>query len=563
MRQSRFFVKTLKSVPKDASAKNHELLLRGGFIYQVAAGRYAFLPLGFRVWQRIIEVIDRHMTELGSERIVTPTLHPIEIWKQTNRDKAFGDEMMIVEDHHGSTFAIGATAEGLMTEMMKSQKFSYKDLPVVVHQFVQKFRDEKRPRGGLLRVREFMMKDAYSFHTDEESLLEWYDKFFKAYLEIAKEFDLEAVPVLADSGAIGGEYNHEFMVESEAGEDEIVVCQKCNYAANTEKAESKVEQIEQDSELKAREDIEGKGIVGVEKLAEYLKIPVEQTTKTMLYETDEGKIVAVMMRGDYDINEVKLKNYLQTNSIKLTDAETVKKVTNAEVGYAGPIDLPDEVKVVCDLSCKDRTNFEVGANKTDYHTINANFERDFPTPEFVDVRLVKVGDKCKECNSVLEIKRAIEWGHTFHQGQFYAKPHKSTFVAQSGEEKVLWQGAYGIGIGRTMATVVETHNDENGIIWPSSIAPFDVHLVEIKADEQVKKQAEGVYQALRDLGIEVLYDDRDESPGSKFADSDLIGIPYRIVVSPKTVESGELEIKPRSKPEAYYASLAEFLKSFK
>ncbi len=559
MLQSRLFYKTLKTTPKDAQTRSHQLLMRGGFIEQISAGRYAFLPLGFLVWEKILNVIDREMRKIGSQRVLTPTLHPIEIWKKTNRDKAFGEEMILIEDHHGSTFALGATAEGLMTEMVKGKQLSYKDLPVVIHQFVQKFRDEKRPRGGLLRVREFMMKDAYSFHASEEDLLEWYQRFFDSYQRIARAFDLSVIPVEADSGAIGGEYNHEFMVIADSGEDKIFICAACGYAANSEKAESAFKEHPQDKEMKERKDVLGEGIVGVEALAEFLNIPVHVTTKTLIYETSEGEIVAAMVRGDYDINEVKLRRYLKTADVRLAPEDVVKEVTGADIGYAGPIGLPEHVRVVADLTCKGRVNFEAGANRTNYHSLNVNFERDFPLPEFADIRQVKPGDGCPRCkDGVLEEKRAIEWGHVFHQGQFYARPHEATYVDEKGKSLVLWQGAYGIGIGRTMATIVETHHDEKGIIWPPSVTPFHVHLINLKKDDS---EAREVYERIQQEGFSVLFDDRDKNAGEKFAEADLLGITVRLVVSEKT--KGSIEWKDRREQDRLLLEFNEVVEKLK
>lgn len=533
-------------------------MIKGGFIEQIASGRYAFLPLGFLVWEKILSVIDNEMRRIGSQRILTPTLHPIDIWQKTNRDKAFGDEMIVIEDHHGGRFVLGATAEGLMTDLVGSRNLSYKDLPVVIHQFVQKHRDEKRPRGGLLRVREFMMKDAYSFHSTEEDLICWYKTFYKTYENIAKKFDLKVVPVVADSGAIGGDYNHEFMVYSETGEDEILVCDSCGYAANTEKADGKFKTYTQDIEMKKREDIEGIGIIGVEALAKYLKIPIHATTKTLIFETDDGRTVAAMIRGDYDINEVKLKNYLGASQVRLADKYTVKRVTGSEIGYAGPIGLSKEVVIVADFTCKDRKNFEVGANKTNYHSINVNFNRDFQTPDFADIRQVKSGDNCSICEGVLNKRRTIEWAHIFHQGQFYTKPHGAVYTDENGKKQTLWQGAYGIGIGRTMATIVETHNDERGIIWPKSVSPFHAHLLNLRKDIS---QAEKLYESCGKNNIDILFDDRDVRAGEKFAEADLIGIPIRLVVSNKTGD--RVEWKERDNQKTILLTIDEVINKLK
>lgn len=554
MKYSQLFGKTLKDTPKDITARSHELLYKGGFIRQISAGRYAFLPLGYKVVEKIMKIIDDEMKTVGAQRVETPTLHPIELWKATNRDKAFGDEMLTVEDHHGATFAIGATAEGLMVDLVKQFKPSYKDLPVVIYQFVQKFRDEKRPRGGLLRVREFMMKDAYSFHSSEEDLLAWYEKFYDSYLRIAAKLGLEVIPVQAHSGAIGGDYNHEFMVPSEIGEDTILRCNKCDYAANIEMAESKFEQIQQNEEPKPLKEVEGKGMIGVETLSEYLGIPVELTTKTLLYEAD-GEIVAVAVRGDYDVSETKLARLLKVSTLRLASEKQVKETTGAELGYAGPLNLPGHIKVIWDYSTKGRINFEAGANKTDYHTVNINFGRDLEEPEeYFDVREVRAGEKCIKCEGELQAIKAIEFGHVFKQDYFYTGPMQGHFIDNDGQEQKMWMGAYGIGVGRAMATIVENHNDDKGIKWPVSIAPLDIHLVSLPGGEE---NAEKVYNSLMENGYDVLWDDRQVGAGEKFADADLIGIPIRLVSSAKLGE--KIEYKERENDELKVLDMDELM----
>lgn len=578
MRLSQLFGKPIKSVPNEAQSISHKLLHQGGFIRQIAAGRYAFLPLGYLVAEKIVQIIDEEMRSLGSQRIETPTLHPIEIWQKTNRDEAFGDLMLVTQDHRGADFAIGATAEGLMTEIVKSEALSYKDLPILIHQFSQKFRDELRPRGGLLRTREFMMKDAYSFHESEEDLLAWYEKFHHSYLSIAKKLGLNVVPVEADSGAIGGEYNHEFMVLSESGEDTVVVSSDGNYAANLERAESDFEIFDQEKELKEVREFVHQEAVTCEALAQAMGIPVHHTTKTILFafgqkaDTDTGEgFVAAMVRGDYEINEVKLARVLGVETLRLATPEEVQALTGAVVGFVGPVGLPEKVRVVADLTCKNRINFEAGSNKTGVHLYNLNYDRDFPTPQFADIRLVIAGDRVKGGDGILQFKRAIEWGHTFHQGQFYAKPHEAQFTSTEGVKQTLWQGAYGIGIGRSIAAIVETHHDEKGIIWPKSVAPFQVHLLAIsshgseKSEESdgrsylnsgksetpisdvsdVSEIATKLYEELVGKGIEVLHDDREVSPGVKLTDADLIGIPVRIIISSRSLASGGVEVSRR------------------
>ena len=560
MRYSHVFGKTVKTIPGDLTATSHKLLYKGGFVRQVSAGRYAFLPLGFKVWQKIMEIIDEEMENIGSQRITTPIFHPIEIWQATNRDKAFGGEMHIVEDHHGSTFAIGATAEGVMVELAKKFKPSYKDFPFYVHQFIGKFRDEKRPRGGILRVREFNMKDAYSFDTTEENLEKTYDIFFNSYLKIAERLDLKVYPVLSDSGAIGGDTNHEFLVKSDAGEAFALFCDKCDYAAQTERAESGFETHGQETEMKDVKEYHNEEVVTCALLAEAMKIPVHVTTKTILFKADGEKFVAAMVRGDYDINETKLKNYLNADSIEMASEEEITKLTGSKVGFMGPVGLPEKVTLVADLTCENRVNFEVGGNKTGIHLYNVNYEKDFPTPPFVDIRLAKENDVCPKCEKgKLNLMRGIEWGHCFKLDTFYSAPQKGHFADSDGTEKPFWMGSYGIGLGRSMATVVETHSDEKGIIWPENVAPYKLHLVGLNLeDENVKKQAEALYEKLKEDGVEVLFDDRESvAAGEKFADADLIGCPYRAVVSKKT--DGKIEIKKRNEESIELVDIANLL----
>jgi prolyl-tRNA synthetase len=551
MKYSKLFGVTVKDIPSELKTSSHKLLYKAGFIRQISAGRYAILPLGLRVWQKIMNIIEEEMVAVGSQRMVVPTLQPIEIWKSTNRDAAFGDEMHIVEDHHGATFVMGATGEGVMVELVKMFNPSYRNLPILVHQFSTKFRDEKRPKGGLMRVREFTMKDAYSFDKTEAESLKSYKKFYDAYLKIGDRLDLKPVPVLADSGAIGGEYNHEFIIESDSGEGEALVCTKCDYAAHVNIAESKFETYPQDSEMKEVGEHVNDKITTCEKLAEEIGIPLHVTTKTILF-SSKGKFVAAMVRGDYDVNETKLAKLLDLDSLQLASEEDIKKLTGAKVGFMGPVNLPGEVELVADLTCADRTNFEVGGNRTGIHLYNLNFERDIPTPKFVDIRQAKEGDGCAKCDDgKLKKLKGIEWGHCFKLDQFYSKPHDAGYIKDDGKKEFYWMGSYGIGLGRSMATVVETHNDEKGMIWPKSIAPFDVHLVELSGASNTKK----VYDELIEADIDVLWDDRDIGAGEKLADADLIGIPVRLVISEKT--NDKVEWKDRDKKDTEVITITD------
>ena len=482
------------------------------------------------------------------QHLLMPLVHPSSLWEESGRREKV-DVLAGFQGRNGAEYVLAPTHEETVTDLARNYIESYRDLPVILNQNQWKFRDEVRVSGGLLRTREFLMQDAYSFDRDEAGLDQSFQIMSDAYHSIFERTGLSVTVVKADSGTMGGSDSEEFVLESDVGEDSIIVCDSCDEKANVEKAESKFENLKQDTDLKPMEALEGKGIIGVEELAKFLKIPVEQTTKTLLFQADD-KVVAAMIRGDYDVSEAKLKNYLGCNELNLASAETVKKVTGAEVGYAGPVGLPAEVEVVADLTCKDRTNFEAGANKTDYHNINVNFDRDFPTPTFSDIRAAREGDGCAKCKGTLSMSNAIELGHVFKLGTAYSETMKALYSDEDGKKKPILMGCYGIGISRIVGAAVEASHDEKGIIWPQNLAPYDMHLVVLGNDKEVQEQAEQLYEDLWDSGIEVLYDDRDCSAGAKFADADLIGIPHRLVVSAKSLKAGGVEYKKRSEKEA-------------
>ena len=539
---------------------SHKLLYRGGFIRQISTGRYALLPLGFRVWQKISGIIDGEMQSIGCQRLTVPTFHPIEIWQATNRDQAFGGEMHVIDDHHGATFAIGATAEGVMVELVKKFRPSYKDLPFLIYQFSQKFRDDKRPRGGLLRVREFMMKDAYSFCRTEEESLEVYRKFCGAYLRIAKRLGLEVIPVEADSGAIGGDYNHEFIVLSEAGESKIFVCDQCGYAASDERVEFARPELTPGEEERPFEIIEQpEWVKTMEDNRKRYGQPLYRYLKNVVYKTVPGKIVIASIRGDQEVNEIKLARVLGEDGLEPAGEEDLKRV-GTKPGYVPSWDL-EGVTFVGDLGLAKVKNFIGGQKAETTDSINVNYGRDFEYEILADIVNAKDGDPCAKCEGgKLCEERGIEFGHCFKQDHFYTGPQEGYFVDKDGQEKPMWMGAYGIGIGRAMATVAETHHDERGIIWPENVAPYAVHLLHINAeDPQVSEEAEKAYEAFKRSGVEVLYDDRAESAGVKFADSDLIGIPWRVVVSRDSLDKGGLEVKGRLEEQTKIVTLEELL----
>ena len=562
MRYSQSFAKTQKEIPKDATIASHQLLVRAGFIHQIAAGLYDFLPMGFTVLMKIDHIIRDELSKKGVQHLLMPFVHPASLWKESKRYDKF-DVLQKFKAQRGVDYVLAPTHEETVTDLARKFITTYKDLPAIVNQNQWKYRDEMRATGGLLRTREFLMQDAYSFDKDEDGLAVSFDKISEAYQAIFDRLGVDVALVKADSGAMGGSASEEFMVFSDIGEDKILVCDKCEYKANMEKADSKFKTFPQDKEQKPMEKVEGKGLVGVEPLAKHLGIEVHQTTKTLLFQADD-KVVAVMIRGDYDVNETKLRNHLGCDLLALASENTVKELTGAEIGYAGPINLPDDVQVIADLTCKDRTNFEAGANETDFHNVNVNFETDFPIPQFVDLRESKEGDGCNHCDGGhLKIKNAIEIAHVFKLGTTYSDSMKANFIDSDGKGKPLQMGCYGLGITRLVAAIVEVSNDENGIIWPKSVAPYHVSLVSIGKDDAVKDEADRIYEELLAEGIEVLYDDRNEGPGLKLKDSDLMGIPLRLVVSNRTMESDSVEWKARSEKDAKNVAIKDVLAEVK
>lgn len=556
MKMSQLFGKTSKTEGSDYKIPSHRLLIQAGFIRESTAGRYYLLSLGMEVHEKISAIIRKQMNIAGAQEVLMPILHPIELWQETNRTKITGFELMRIKDRREAEFALGGTGEEMVVDLVRKFNISYKDLPFNVYQFSMKFRDELRARGGLLRVREFVMKDAYSFST-EAQFKEIYQQMREVYTAIFTELGLKTDVVAADNGYIGGEYCHEFVVESPVGESKYFVTQDGSYMAHEDVAVFKKFQADSDEELKLIEEVEGKDIIGVQELAKFLKIPVEKTTKTILFEDPDGRVVAAATNGLYDTNKTKLQHIVGGAPLQLASPKTVKRVTGAEVGYAGFLNLPKEVLIILDDSLKGRKNFEVGANHTDYHLINVNFGRDFPEPKkFYDIALAKEGYEALNEQKLIE-KRGIEVGNIFQLGYHYSNLMKGAeYTDEKGNRQKYYMGCYGIGIGRTMAAVVEKHHDEKGIVWPVSVAPYQVYLLQIG---RVKDQANKVYEQLKGAGVSVLYDDRDERPGEKFADADLLGIPIRLVISDKTLENGSYELKTRQSDETAQKPLSELL----
>lgn len=560
MRYSKLFGKTLKEVPHEATAVSHQLLLRAGFIQQVTAGIYQFLPLGFRVLQKIDRIIREEFARSGVQDLLMPSVHPASLWEESGRLDKMGGILAEFQNEKGQKFVLAPTHEETVTDLARKVITSYKDMPVTLNQNQFKFRNELRVQGGLLRTREFIMQDAYSFDADQKGLDESYEVMRKAYCRVFDRIGIEYLIVQADSGAMGGSGSEEFMLWAEVGEDTVLRCSKCDYTANREAAVSEFETYPQDKKLKPMQEVIAPGLIGVEPLAKYLKLEVHQTTKTLLFQADDQVVVA-MIRGEFDVNETKLRNFLKCTTLILASPETVKRVTKAEVGYAGPVNLPPSVRVIADLTTCDRTNFEVGGNKTNVHLVNVNFDRDFPMPEFVDIRETRKGDSCSKCKKgKLDTMHAIEIGHIFKLGTRYSEVMKAYFTDRDGKRKPIIMGCYGIGMTRLMAAALEVYHDEKGMMWPKGIAPFEVHLVALGKDV---KEADKLYGELSDAGVEALYDDRQEAAGVKFNDADLIGIPVRILISERTLKNKAVEWKERNQKEAKEVKLKEVVSAVK
>ena len=556
MRMSRMLMPTLKEVPSDAEITSHQLMLRAGMIRKMASGIYNQLPMGIRVFRKVEDIIREEMNAKGAQEISCALLVPAELWQESGRWDVMGPEMFRLKDRNGRDYCLGPTHEETFTHIVRNEITSYKQLPLNLYQIETKFRDERRPRFGVMRTRNFTMKDAYSFDADQEGLDKSYNDMFDAYTRIFARCELDNSPVQADSGAMGGSASAEFMVKSEVGEDEVVFCSGCDYAANIEKATS-VNHEASTEEMKEMGEIETPNVHTIEELQDFFKMDAGQFAKTLIYYAD-GKTVAVVVRGDRDVNETKVANAIGgAVEFELASEDTIKAVTGAEVGFAGPIGIKTDYLFI-DQEVVDQRNVIVGANKTGYHIQNANFGRDFEG-QIGDFRNVQEGDKCPKCGQPLEIMRGVEVGHIFKLGTKYSESMGATFLDQNGKSQPIIMGCYGIGVERTVAAVIEQHHDENGIIWPLAIAPYHVVVVPVNVKkEEHLENAEKIYKELEAAGVEVLLDDRNERAGFKFKDSDLLGIPMRITVG-KDIVDGKVEFKLRKEADKEIISVDEVL----
>jgi len=540
MRWSQSFIVTLREVPADADVISQKLMMRAGMIRKVAAGIYTYLPLGLRAMQKLEAIIREEMNRAGAVELLGPTIHPGELWMESHRWQRYGKELLRIKDRHERDFVYGPTAEEVVTDAVRNSLNSYRQLPINLYQIQTKFRDEVRPRFGLMRGREFVMKDAYSFHASAVSLDETYEVMRKAYSAIFRRCALDNVAVEADTGNIGGSASHEFMVLAQSGEDAVVSCPSCRYGANVEKATSKFFLDEPDpAPAGAIAELHTPGTQTIDDVGRFLGKPTSELVKTLVFDTDQGCLM-VLVRGDREGNEVKIKNVSGVEWMEMMPDTRFEEATGGPVGYCGPVGTK-AARVIADVSLKGRANWIVGGNKKDYHLGGANPGRDFPEPEYADVTTVVAGDPCPRCTTPLEIHRGIEVGHIFKLGTKYSEPMNCVFLDETGERKPMIMGCYGLGVGRTVAAAVEQSHDDDGIIWPMPIAPYTVVVTSLGKEENVRAVAADVYEKLRAAGVDAIWDDRDERPGVKFKDADLIGFPLRIAVGAKSLANGQIE----------------------
>jgi prolyl-tRNA synthetase len=542
MRYTQLLLPTLKETPAEAEVISHKLLLRAGFIRRLTSGVYSYLPLGLAAIRKVEQIVREEMNRAGAQELLMPMVQPADLWQESGRWEKYGPELLRITDRHQRQSCLGPTHEEVITDLIRRDIHSYRNLPVNLYQIQTKFRDEIRPRFGLMRGREFIMKDGYSFDASDEGAEITYQKMYDAYQQIFKRCGLSFRAVEADTGTIGGSFSHEFMVLAETGEDTLAICKECNYAANMEKAAVQ-QPAATETEMEPLQKVETPGKRKVEAVCGFLDISPQELVKTMVYLAD-GKPVAVLVRGDHEVQPVKLKNLLGAVEVELADDQQVFDSTGVPSGYLGPISL--NIPVVADQEVEALKNFTIGANEKNYHVQNANLGRDFTVQQVADLRQITANDPCPDCGGEIELTKGIEVGHIFKLGDSYSKSMKATFQDSNGKDRFFIMGCYGIGVSRTVAAAIEQNHDENGIIFPLPLAPFQVIILNLDLkNEKISNAADALYSGLQEDGIEVLLDDRDERPGIKFKDADLIGIPYRVTIGKRFAQDGEIEIRTR------------------
>jgi len=547
MKQSMTLIPTLREVPADAEIKSHQLLLRAGFVRQNASGIYSYLPMAQRVLKKIETIVREEMDNAGAVELLMPALQQAELWQESGRWYTYGPELMRLHDRHDREFALGATHEEVITSLVRDEVKSYKRLPLTLYQIQTKFRDEKRPRFGLLRGREFIMKDAYSFHSSQESLDEVYDRLFTAYSNIFSRCGLDFRAVIADSGAMGGKDTHEFMVLSDVGEDTIAYSDTSNYAANIEMAPVVNTYEKSDEPQNEMEKVLTENKKSIEEVVGFLNVDASKCIKSLLFKVDD-QYVLVLVRGDHEVNDIKLKNLYSASIVELATPEETKEILGCSIGSLGPVGV-NKVEIVADPAVQAIVNGVCGANEEHHHFINVNADRDFSVTKYADIRFIQEGDLSPDGQGKIVFAKGIEVGHVFKLGTRYSEAMNATYLDENGKSQPMIMGCYGIGVSRTLAAVAEQFNDENGLVWPAQVAPFEVHLIPINLkDEAQAKLASELYEQLKAQAFEVLMDDRAERPGVKFADSDLIGLPVRVTVGKKAAD-GIVELKVRKTGE--------------
>jgi prolyl-tRNA synthetase len=558
MRYSNYFLPTLKEIPSDAEIISHQLMLRAGMIRKLTSGIYTYLPIGLRSLKKIETIIREEMDHSGAIEILMPAVQPAELWQESGRWNLYGRELLRFKDRHDHDACLGPTHEEIITDLARREIRSYKQMPINLYQIQTKFRDEIRPRFGVMRAREFVMKDAYSFDADEAGAEKSYEIMRETYMNIFRRCGFRFRAVEADTGTIGGSFSHEFMVLADTGEDQIINCSKCRYAANLEKAEVR-EAVEgpmvDEKAMMPLEEVATPDMKTVGEVTSFLSISPQALVKTLIFKSDE-EVIAALVRGDHDINEAKLKNILRADQMELADPQLVAEVTGAPIGFAGPMGL--NVKIIADNALKTMKNWVVGGNKKDLHIKNVNFQRDFAIHTFGDLRFITPDDICPKCGGTIEFGRGIEVGHIFKLGTKYSKAMEAIFLDENGKEQPIVMGCYGIGVSRIIAAAIEQNHDKDGIIFPIPIAPFEVVILPLQMNEpEVINAAETIYKGLLEKGVDTLIDDRDLRAGFKFKDADLLGTPLRIVVGTRALKDGHVEMKWRSEKESSFISFQD------